>query len=88
MAGLKEKAQDDGHGHETLFASIASADDVEDEVEMDSIDARRDRIANMSVTDIASRQRAGSSGAKHGSRWLTLAVEWSSSWCAGKGSST
>ena len=37
-AGMKEKAYDDGHDHETLHVSTASADEMEDEVEMESID--------------------------------------------------
>ena len=28
-AGVKEKAQDDSHDHETFYVSIASADEVE-----------------------------------------------------------
>ena len=57
-AGVKEKAQDDSHDHETLYVSIASADEMEDEVETESNDARRDRIADLmdgenSVTNMA-----------------------------------
>ena len=52
-AGMKEKAYDDGHDHETLHVSTASADEMEDEVEIERIDARRDSIAELSVTDTA-----------------------------------
>ena len=52
-AGMKEKAYDDGHDHETLYVSNASADEMEDEVETESIDARRDSIVELSVTDTA-----------------------------------
>ena len=31
-AGMKEKVHDDGHEHKTLYVSMASADEMEDEV--------------------------------------------------------
>ena len=42
---MKEKAQDDGHEHETFYVSIASADEMEDDVAMESI--------HLNVTDMA-----------------------------------
>ena len=50
---MKEKVQDDGHEHDTFHVSIASADEMEDEVVIKSIDARRDSVAELNVTDMA-----------------------------------
>ena len=38
---MKEKTQDDGHEQESLYVSSASADEMEDKGEIESIDARR-----------------------------------------------
>ena len=50
---MKEKTQDDGHEQESLYVSSASANEMEDTGEIESIDARRDSIAELSVPDMA-----------------------------------
>ena len=122
-AGMKEKAQDDGHEQETLYVSIASADEMEDEVEMESIDLRVTDMAHVGDLDARClvqekeyrqdvdeltdelvqvapnmwqvahtprprRTRKRMSDTRSGPESCARSLEWSSSWCAGKGSST